>query len=57
MRLKNPKVKKGGGNLGRKSWPKGEALSLRIGVNFRVYSSIIISVYIVQPNNSNDSEM
>lgn len=56
MPLKNPKVKKGGGNQDL-SWPKGEALSLRIGVNFRVYSSIIISVYIVQPNNSNDSEM
>lgn len=56
MRLKNPKVKKGGGNQDL-SWPKGEALSLRIGVNFRVYSRIIISVYIVQPNNSNDSEM
>ena len=56
MPLKIPKVKKGGGNQDL-SWPKGEALSLRIGVNFRVYSSIIISVYIVQPNNSNDSEM
>lgn len=56
MRLKNPKVKKGGGNQDL-SWPKGEALSLRIGVNFRVYSSIIICVYIVKPNSSNDSEI
>lgn len=56
MRLKNPKVKKGGGNQDL-SWLKGEALSLRIGVNFRVYSSIIISVDIVHSNSSNDSEI
>lgn len=56
MRLKNPKGKKGGENQDL-SWPKGEALSLRIGVNFRVYSSIIISVDIVHSNSSNDSEI
>lgn len=56
MRLKIPKGKNGGENQDL-SWPKVEALSLRIGVNFRVYGSIIISVYIVQPNSSNDSEI